>query len=62
MTTVQVYGLAEIALECGKSIHAVRKWQQRGVLPPATAQLVQGYVWIGPEIEAFLAERRQRIA
>lgn len=55
---MRIYGLAEIARECGKTIHAVRKWQQRGILPTATERLVQGYVWAGPEIEAFLAARR----
>ena len=55
---MRTYGLAEIARECGKTIHAVRKWQQRGTLPPPTERLVQGYVWTGPEIEAFLATRR----
>lgn len=54
----RIYGLAEIAQECGKTIHAVRKWRERGLLPLPAEKLVQGYVWTGPEIEAFLAARR----
>ena len=53
----KIYGLAEIAHECGVSIYLARKWQQRGKLPAPTAKLVQGFVWTGPEIEAFLQSR-----
>jgi len=67
---MRIYGLAEIARECGKSVDAVRKWQQRGAapgdpkgsFPTHTAHLVAGYVWTGPEIEDFLARHRKVLA
>lgn len=55
MTAPKLWGVGEIAEALGRDVELIRKWRERGKLPEPTAKLGRGYVWQGPEIEAWIA-------
>jgi hypothetical protein len=55
VSTVTVYGIAEIARALGEDPGLVGKWRERHKLPPPDAELATGPVWLAETIEPLLA-------
>ena len=54
---LDVMGPGEVAEHCGVEKPTVSKWQARGYMPPADAELMMGNVWRGPVIRRWNKKR-----